>query len=383
MSTSTVLVTGCSQGLGYHCVKALISKSETSPSDQPSSSIPKVIFACRNPTSSSQAAETLLSSLPVDSDKELVKKSLIIPTEPCDLASLESVRKYAAEVISFLESENLKLNALVLNAGIGGLPSHTITKDGYDLIFQTNHLGHFLLTILLLPYTAPNSRIVVVSSEVHDPDAKTTLPDPGQDFPKTGDAEEWNKYLARGDPLPIDGVSTAGTRRYSRSKLCNVLFTYQLARILSGATPSNCAEEVARASKSMTDNNSCKLPHANTMKVVVMNPGLMLETGFVKAIAGGIISNLAYYLTPVIRYLTPLGRLMRTADESGAALARLAVSPQHEDKNAVYFNGDESHPSSAFSRELESVTKRQVELWERSIQWAQVTQDELRRAKLI
>lgn len=113
-----------------------------------------------------------------------------------------------------------------------------VQADGFDKIFESNHLGHFLLSLLVLPHLAKDARIVSVSSEVHDPAAKTGLPDPGIGFPASGDSAAWDALIAKGEPFPGDSDRTNGSRRYSRSKLLNVLFANQLARVLSGAVPS-------------------------------------------------------------------------------------------------------------------------------------------------
>ena len=119
-----------------------------------------------------------------------------------DLGEFASVRR-AAE--TFLATGD-RLDILVNNAGLAG--SHGKTKDGFELIIGTNHLGPFLFTLLLLPRlraSAP-ARIVNVSSGSHY-DAKS-LP-----FERFRD-ETW---------------STTGMAEYAISKLCNVLFTKSLA----------------------------------------------------------------------------------------------------------------------------------------------------------
>ncbi|MDP3273797.1 MAG: SDR family oxidoreductase [Deltaproteobacteria bacterium] len=119
-----------------------------------------------------------------------------------DLGELASVRR-AAE--SFLATGD-RLDVLVNNAGLAGLRG--TTKDGFEITFGTNHLGPFLFTTMLLPRLreAGAARIVNVASVAH--------------------------YKAEG--LDLDNVrqstrTTTGLPEYQHSKLCNVLFTKQLA----------------------------------------------------------------------------------------------------------------------------------------------------------
>lgn len=128
---------------------------------------------------------------------------------PCDLTSFESV-KGCAEAF---KSRSTRLDILINNAGIMAAPMGK-TKEGYEIQFGTNHMGHFLLTKLLLPTllrTAeqPNAdvRVITVSSEA-------------------------NKMAPRGgfitDPGVLESYDT--WRRYGNSKLCNILFASELAR---------------------------------------------------------------------------------------------------------------------------------------------------------
>ena len=128
-----------------------------------------------------------------------------------DLSSLASVKKAAAQVIG----ENDRLDILFNNAGIMAHPPG-LTKDGYEIQFGTNHVGHALLTHLLLPLlqrTAAKSdsdvRIVIVSSAAH---MMTT--GPGIHF----------------DHLHTDMASTNPGMLYGQSKLANVLHARELAR---------------------------------------------------------------------------------------------------------------------------------------------------------
>jgi retinol dehydrogenase-12 len=131
-----------------------------------------------------------------------------------DLGSLASVRTAAA---TFLARE-LPLPLLINNAGVAG--QRGITTDGFELHFGINHLGHFLLTELLLERIKSSgpARIVNVSSKAHDNAA-------GIDFGN----------LQRSTP------SVTGLAEYAVSKLCNVLFAAELARRLAGTTVTTSA----------------------------------------------------------------------------------------------------------------------------------------------
>ncbi len=124
-----------------------------------------------------------------------------------DLADLESVRACAAAFLARGEP----LHVLINNAGVGG--AHGLTRQGFEMAFGVNYLGHFALTQLLLERltgSAP-ARIVNVSSDAHY-DAK------GIDF----------------EALRRPARNITALHEYAVSKLCSVLFTQELARRLAG-----------------------------------------------------------------------------------------------------------------------------------------------------
>ena len=130
-----------------------------------------------------------------------------------DFASFESIRQFAAA----FQAKHAQLHVLVNNAGAYNA-SRSVTKDGFETTFGVNHLGYFLTTKLLLDTikaSAP-ARIVSVSSAAHDR-AKINFDD-------------------------LQGErSYGGFGAYGQSKLCNVLFTYELARRLEGSgVTANC-----------------------------------------------------------------------------------------------------------------------------------------------
>jgi retinol dehydrogenase-14 len=123
-----------------------------------------------------------------------------------DLSSQKSIRDLARD----FKARHDRLDVLVNNAGMS-LPARSVTADGIETVFATNHLGPFLLTNLLLPVltAAAPSRVVIVSSGV--------------------------QAMAKIDFEDLQGAkSYSEIRSYNQSKLANLLFTYELARRLKG-----------------------------------------------------------------------------------------------------------------------------------------------------
>ncbi len=135
-----------------------------------------------------------------------------------DLASLDSVRRFAEAFLARHE----RLDALVNNAGL--VTAEGRSEDGYEIQFATNHLGHFLLSELLLDIlkaSAP-SRIVCLSSVVHAGRGSQ---------PVSIDFED----------LHFDRKPYSAMAAYSQSKLANVLHAKELARRLEGADVTACS----------------------------------------------------------------------------------------------------------------------------------------------
>ncbi len=121
---------------------------------------------------------------------------------PIDLSNLSSVRACAAAFTAL----NLPLHLLVNNAGVAG--ERGLTLDGFEVAFGVNHLGHFLLTQLLLPHliAAGPARVVTVSSRAH----------------KRTSGIHW-------EDVRRPTRSITGIREYANSKLANLLFSAELA----------------------------------------------------------------------------------------------------------------------------------------------------------
>lgn len=235
-----------------------------------------------------------------------------------DLASLASVRRFAAE---HLAGSHPATGAIVCNAGIQELAGPTFTEDDIERTFQVNHLAHFLLISLLRGALAPGGRVVLVSSGTHDPQKATGMPAP--QLADAGTLAHPPHEEAGGDG------ALAGRRRYTTSKLCNVLCAYELARRLdSDAT------------------------------VTVFDPGLMPGTGLAREY--GPVQRFAWrYVLPA---LTPVVPGVNTTARSARNLARLVVDPALEGITGAYFVGGRTAGSSTESYDR----RRAIELWEGS-----------------
>ncbi len=194
----TFLVTGANTGIGLATAIALARDGG------------QVFIACRSPELGAAAVARVKAAARVPGAPGAAGAAGDdqVRLLPLDLASLASVHACAA---SFLALDQ-PLHVLVNNAGVGG--QRGLTADGFELHFGVNHLGHFALTMLLLERlkaSGPGARIVNVSSDAH-------YGAPGIDF----------------DALRRRTRSFTGQREYAVSKLCNVLFTQELARRLDG-----------------------------------------------------------------------------------------------------------------------------------------------------
>ncbi|CAH1992423.1 unnamed protein product [Acanthoscelides obtectus] len=147
LDKKTAIVTGSNTGIGKHTAKDFFERGA------------RVIMACRNPQLAEKAAEDI---------KELCKgKSNLgeLVAVKLDLSSLKSVRECAKQILA----KEKRIDLLINNAGVMMCP-YSKTEDGFEMQMGTNHLGHFLFTMLLLP-TICNSipaRIVNVSSLAHE-----------------------------------------------------------------------------------------------------------------------------------------------------------------------------------------------------------------------
>lgn len=315
---NTAIVTGANTGLGFECARALVETHDW-----------HVIIACRSAEKGREAVKRLSAQT---GDKKIKAMTL-------DLASLESVRNFARD---YAAEARPSLRAIVCNAATQIVTGRTYTKDGFETTFAVNHLGHFLLVNLMLAQMAPPARIVVVGSGTHDPAQTTGMPPP---------MYRRARFLARPDedPKPLDDPNgTAGRRAYTTSKLCNLLFAYELDRRLR-------AEEAGGT-------------NGRSITVNAFDPGLMPGTGLARDY--GMMARFAWrFVLPVLRPFVPN---VNSVARSGRSLANIVTDPRLERISGKYFQGTRDVPSSKDSYDPAMAT----DLWETSASMVKLTPDE-------
>jgi NAD(P)-dependent dehydrogenase (short-subunit alcohol dehydrogenase family) len=201
------VVTGANTGLGFETAQVLAARGAS------------VVLAVRDIEKGKHAAARIAGAAP----------GADVMVQLLDLTSLDSIRAAADE----LRAKHRRIDLLINNAGVMFTPRQT-TSDGFELQFGTNHLGHFALTGLLLEQMlpVPDSRVVTLSSLLHRVRARINF----------DDLQGKRSYSRVG--------------AYGKSKLANLLFTYELQSRLSGAgTTISVAAHPGLANTELTRNS--------------------------------------------------------------------------------------------------------------------------------
>ncbi|XP_065911854.1 retinol dehydrogenase 11-like [Dysidea avara] len=197
LKNKVAIVTGGNTGIGYETGKALAFMGA------------HTIIACRSEERGQQAIDHMKE------EGQAAGKEIEVELMKLDLASLQSTKQFIEDFIQ----KNLPLHLLICNAGIA-LVTYGKTEDNFELHFQVNHLGHFLICLELLPCminTDGDKRIVIVSSRAA-------------------------KAFGVWDPSNLQGdTSYARMKFYGNSKLYNIMTMYALQRRIvdSGITVSS------------------------------------------------------------------------------------------------------------------------------------------------
>lgn len=248
MDGKVVIITGCNTGIGKETARDLARRGAS------------VYMACRDQVKCEIARQEIIKET----------ENLNVFNRSLDLSSLDSIRRFVAE----FKKEEPRLDVLINNAGVMMCPK-MLTKDGFEMQLGTNHMGHFLLTNLLLDQLkkAAPSRIINLSSLAHI-GGKLNKEDLNSD-------QSYNDVMA-----------------YCQSKLANVLFTRELAKRLEGSQVTvNC-----------------------------LHPG-------------AVNTDLLRHVNPILRTIaTPFLPYFFKTPKSGAQTSiRLAVDPELEKVTGKYF----------------------------------------------
>ncbi|MBX5297516.1 SDR family NAD(P)-dependent oxidoreductase [Rhizobium sp. NLR15a] len=300
----TVLITGGHGGIGLECSKHLAAHYRTN-----------LLLAGRSLERIEPVASELARTYGVKAN-----------TLELDTSSLESVRAAATRCHALLDDGTVDhLQAILCNAG-ARIQGVNYSVDGYEETFATNHLGHFLLLELLIDRVVDNGRVVFTASGTHDPETV--------DGKLVGAAVEPNALMLANDGKEGRKPTSAG-KRYSTSKLCNVLTAYELDRRLR------------RSGSAITS--------------IAFDPGSTAGTGFLRAMPWPVrwLSTTAFFK----QFQKRLGITMGSMEFSGISLARLGADPVFAGCSGKYLQSNDGHLIETRSSAMSYDEERALKLW--------------------
>lgn len=301
---TTVLITGGHSGIGLAAARELAATGSD------------LVLAGRSPERMRATADELTQ-----------RHGVTVTLLQLDVSSLASVRAAAAQVAQWQDEGSLPpLDALLCNAGGRFDGPVTYSADGYETTFATNHLGNVLLVDLFLPLMSEKGRVIVTASGTHDPDSV--------DGRLVGAAVEPDATVLAAVGKPGGTVLSAG-KRYSTSKMCAVMYCYELDRRLR----SSGSEVVS----------------------IAFDPGQVPETGFLRDMPRIVrwIATTSFFSWVSKR----IGGVVSDVEFSGASLARLATSPEYAARSGEYFQANQGTLSSVRSASLTYDRERAAKLW--------------------
>ena len=305
----TAFITGGHSGIGFECAKHLASRSRND-----------LVLAGRSMEQMEAAAQRLRTAYGIK-----------VSTLKLDISSLSSVREAAAEFRSMLDSGKVSsFQALLCHAGGYFRGPLSYSQDGYEITFATNCLGHFLLVELLTDRIEDGGRIIFTASGTHDPDTA--------DGKMVGIAAEPDAIALANDGKNGKKPLSAG-KRYSTSKLCTVLYAYELHRRLRRA--------------------------GSSISSIAFDPGAVPETGLLRT-----MPKPAQWLarTRSIKWITKrVGVTQGSISFSGACLAKVASDTAYENGSGKYFQSNDGALSETRSSKLTYDEQRALKLWNDSI----------------
>ena len=304
----SIIITGATGGIGYECA---LQMARIAPNQQ-------IIITCRNLESGEKAIQAIARQT---GHRHL--QCMIL-----DLASLASIREFKE---NFVQANYGKITSLINNAGLQNVDKTRYTKDGFEETFGVNHLGSLYLTLLLLPHLTPDARITFTASGTHDPKQKTGMP-----APEFKDA----RSLAYPEET-TEKTLTVGQRRYTTSKLCNIVTVYELQNRL----------------------------RQTNIHVIAFDPGLVPGTG----LAQNYPPFLKFISDYIFKVLILFHHNVNSAQTSGKRLANLAYAAQYKNAKGKYFEGEKEIKSSTDSYN----EAYQHTLWSSSMELLKIDQREI------
>lgn len=302
----TILITGGHSGIGIECCKVLASTYKYN-----------LVLAGRSPERMENFANELIKSYGV-------KVNLLA----MDTSSLASVRSGAGHCQELIKKGIVdEFQALICNAGVrlNGAPTYTV--DGYEETIATNYLGHTLLVELLIDRIANNGRVVFTASGTHDPDTA--------DGKMMGVAAEYDVFglahTGKDGSTPI----SAG-KLYATSKLCMMLYAYELDRRLKKASSSIAS--------------------------IAYDPGATSGTSFLRNMPKPVrwLTSTAFIHWIMKRSGITMGDIVF----SGKSLAQVAIDPNFVNGSGKYFQSNDFKLIERRSSKLSYDEQRALKLWD-------------------
>ncbi|MFS8202222.1 SDR family NAD(P)-dependent oxidoreductase [Streptomyces sp. CWNU-52B] len=314
---TTILITGGHSGIGLAAARVLAARNID------------IVLAGRSPERMRQVADELRAA-----------HGVTVTTLTLDTSSLASVRAGAAQVRTAVETGEIgSLGAILCNAGGRFDGKVSYSPDGYETTFATNCLGHFLFVELLLPSLAEQGRVVYTASGTHDPDSR--------DGKMVGAAVEPDAVALANDGKSGGKALSAG-KRYSTSKMCTVMYAYELDRRLR------------RAGSSVVS--------------IAYDPGAVPGTGFLR----GMPKPVQWFSgTGVMNWMSRrIGVTTSDVEFSGASLAALAADPGHAGHSGLYLQAHDGTLSAVRSARMSYDEQRAAKLWDDSRRLVHLTDEE-------
>ncbi|XP_015113507.1 retinol dehydrogenase 12 isoform X1 [Diachasma alloeum] len=283
LTDKVVIVTGANTGIGKEVTRAMAKRGA------------KVVMACRDLFKCESTRQEIV----------LETRNKYVYCRPCDLASQNSIREF----VKIFKKEHDKLHILINNAGVMRCPK-SLTADGIEMQLGVNHIGHFLLTNLLLDTlksSAP-ARVVNVSSVAHSR-GKINVNDLNSN-------EDYDSAAA-----------------YAQSKLANVLFTKELAKRLKGTGVT-----------------------VNAVHPGIVDTELMRHMSFTNSFIASITIKPFFWL------------FLKTPKQGASTVLYTALDPSLDDITGAYFSNCKQTEESENAKD----EKMAAWLWQTSAKWTKL-----------